>query len=133
MNLLVHSSLCALEDVSRDIPRYRIAKFMISLFNFINHCQHSFQSSCTNSPVRRICEFLFLLIHVSSLRHFNFCQSVGCEMTPHYGFNLNFPDYLWDWTVLHVYWPIGFSPLWVAYSLILHIFFIWIFFLLIWS
>lgn len=46
---------------------------------------------CT--PTRSVQEFLFLLIRVQSPRHFHFCQSTGCEISSHYGFNLNFPDY----------------------------------------
>ena len=134
MNMLVCISLCSRVRIYlRHRPEGEIAGSVVHLLSTLLAVtkvpSKAVVPICT--PTRSVQEFLFLLIRVQSPRHFHFCQSTGCEMISHYGFNLNFPDYLWDRTPLYVYWLFRFSLLWLAYSSLLPLLSIGLFYFLI--
>ena len=140
MNILACISLCAhLRIYLRHRPEGEIAGSMVHLSSTLLTVTRVPSKALVPvyTPTQSVQEFLFLPLHAQSPRNFYFCQSTGCKMLPHYGFNLNFPDYFWDGTPLYAYWTFGFSLLWLTFSFLWLVFFFsplsCFTFLLIWS
>ena len=118
-NILACISLCThLRIYLRHRPEGEIAGSMVHLSSTLLAIVRvpSKALAPVYTPARSVQEFLFLPLHAQSPRNFFFCQSTGCEMLPHYGFNLNFPDYFRDGTPLYAYWTFKFSLLWLTFS-----------------
>ena len=129
VNILACISLCThLRIYLRHRPEGEIAGSMVHLSSTLLAITRvpSKALAPVYTPTRSVQEFLFLPLHAQSPRNFYFCQSTGCEMLPHYDFNLNFPDYFWDGTPLYAYWTFEFSLLWLTFSSLWPVFSYWV-------